>query len=254
LIQLRFILSTWQGFEIDSSEFSATITVKDAPRTIKAFIGSPFIEDKFSCSNIGSCFFRALELAKSIDEQRFKQIKFGTKSLEDYLNNYIEQIVELFNSSKTVKEDDPSTLPEGRHSYEFISSTEHSEELDKEVEYTYDIILEKWGSDEYYFNPLKQALLSYSSINKIKESKELLEISVAIKFLIDEFPHLAFEFDDATVSFDMKTEDEEYAWEYLFALSGKPIIFSVPLGGDDQWESVLNHIAQKTDLEWDSWM
>ena len=179
---MRFVFSSWTGFEIDSSEFWVTITSTDVPRLITAFMESPFIEgggkgNKSSGKSYVPNFLSAIELAKRENEGVLKTIKIGEKPILDLAAEY--------NKNSDV---------------------------------------------------------------------DLLELSIAVKFLLEEFPHLSFEFDKCEISFYRKSMDEEGTNEYTFSLSGAPIQYMVNWYTKDEWNSVIKSISKKAPIGWRTWI
>ena len=83
---MRYLISNWKGFEIDSSEFWVSITSSDVPRLIKAFLESPFIEGsglgtKWSGKGYVPTFLKAISLAKRENKELLESIKIKEKYL-----------------------------------------------------------------------------------------------------------------------------------------------------------------------------
>ena len=89
---MRFILSSGLGFEIDSSEFATSLETSDVPRTVKAFIESPYIDE--GCSFVGfTLFFETLELTKN-QQERFERlmVKYVKEFYTECLSNKKEEL------------------------------------------------------------------------------------------------------------------------------------------------------------------
>lgn len=172
---MKYIISNWKGFEIDSSEFWVTITSSDVPRLIKAFMESPFIEGGGGGVDMGA-LRNAIELAKREDKKRLERIKLKDKTLEEFVEEY--------------------------------------------------------GKSEY----------------------NLVDFAIAVKFLLEEFPHLAYEFKGSTVTFYRKTPHEEVAVEYTFSITGAPVQYMTVWYEEGEWQAVLSSISKKAPINWNTWI
>ena len=90
---MKFILSSWKGFEVDSSEFSASIETQDVPRVVKAFMESSFIEEQFRFDGFTK-FINALEMAKNKNAKKFSKININSRSITEDLKYFISRIIE----------------------------------------------------------------------------------------------------------------------------------------------------------------
>lgn len=174
--KMKYVISSWKGFEIDSSEFWVTITSNDVPRLIKAFIESPFIEGGGGRGNDVQSLKNAIELAKRENKKKLEKIKIKDKTLEEF----VEDI----------------------------------------------------GSQSY----------------------NLVDLAIAVKFLLEEFPHLAYEFKGNTITFYRKTAHEDVAVEYTFSITGAPVQYMTVWYEEEEWHSVLSSISKKAPVNWNTWI
>ena len=106
----NFVLSSWQGYEIDSSEFAAAFEVKDVPRTIKTFIESPFIRKQFSCSNIFKILLNAIDIANLENKERVESIVLKNKTINQMIEYHLKNILGLLELSRRVDRTNRRTL------------------------------------------------------------------------------------------------------------------------------------------------
>ncbi|MHA1203279.1 MAG: hypothetical protein ACTSQ4_12270, partial [Candidatus Heimdallarchaeaceae archaeon] len=111
---MRYIKSSWSGFEVDSSEFSVSITVYDFLETVKAFIESPFIERTGVNFQLSKRLLDVIPtLKKDLEEDNFKDmteeypllesITEGGKVTDDNLVEFCYMIDELAQKYPKVK-------------------------------------------------------------------------------------------------------------------------------------------------------
>ena len=124
-----------------------------------------------------------------------------------------------------------------------VAKVENLEKL-KEIKIGEKTILEK--AKEY------KKIYEEAEAERTEEFVDLLELSIAIKFLTQEFPHLSFAFDKCDVTFYRKSNDEEGTNEYTFSLSGRPIQYMVNWYTTDEWNAVLQSIGRKAPISWNT--
>ena len=179
---MKYIISSWKGFEIDSSEFWVVIQPMDVPRLVRAFLDSPFIENRGKERNSNGkryvpTFLRAVKLAKRQDKALLASITLKGKN-----------ILEL--------------------------------------------------AEEYEKNP----------------DVDIVDLTIAIKFLLEEFPHLIYEFNNETITFNRKTGDYDVCVEYTFNIAGLANQYMTNWYDSDQWESVFQSISRKAPVRWNTWI
>lgn len=82
---MRFITSHWQGFEIDSSEFSVAFFTDNPFSLIKAFLNSSYFGENIKISGgLVSKFLTAIEMAKKINLALVEQISFKGLNLLEF--------------------------------------------------------------------------------------------------------------------------------------------------------------------------
>ena len=182
--KMKYVISSWKGFEIDSSEFWVTITSNDVPRLIKAFIESPFIEGGGGRGN-------------------------DVQSLKNAIELYLDDLKE--------------------HPETSISPIATEELIEDK---TLEEFVEDIGSQSY----------------------NLVDLAIAVKFLLEEFPHLAYEFKGNTITFYRKTAHEDVAVEYTFSITGAPVQYMTVWYEEEEWHSVLSSISKKAPVNWNTWI
>ncbi len=225
---MKYIKTSWRGYEIDSSEFFAALEIEDVPRAIKAFTESPFIEKKFRCTGVLTNIFKAIDLAEREDKNKLESLKVGEKSIDQILERHINGIIESIDSY------DKEQQPKNYKDAEFIKTELQKIELQTEP---------RGRVNSYSRKPIIRAVNSLESSKLTQE--ELLELSILIHFLIQEFPHLTYQFNKAQVSFYRKEDHPEGSTEYLLSLSGAPIEYCIPWYTSEEWEAVLTSINRK---------
>ncbi len=94
---MKFILSHWIGFEIDSSEFAASVHVRGSPyKRISAFLESPYIEHSegyFTMGvfyNLGEAYNKAKK--RLLGKARLALIRVSGKKFENYITEVQQHI------------------------------------------------------------------------------------------------------------------------------------------------------------------
>ena len=136
---MKFVLSSWIGYEIDSSEFSASIETRDVPETVKIFMESHFIDEHFHFSGFAK-FFEILEVTKKRKSKKFSNIKIEYASLDEHLKYFTRKFTdkEILNSedkliiariAKSLLQEFPELAPELEECYyRFYRKDTHPDE------------------------------------------------------------------------------------------------------------------------------
>ena len=244
----NYILSSWKGFEVDSSEFYAALEIEDVPRTIRVFLESPYIQEDFRCSNLFIALIKAVEFAKLEDEEKLGSIKIKEQSFDQIIQKHLISILNLLKESKSSS---PKKLRISNRKSSYYINQKYTKIPDKLIEANelYNLLRKmdkkrsmKKTDNESYFKALERYESSWI------EKEDLLEIAIYIKFLLQDFPHLSFLFNTSTVTFDRKADDPEGSNSYKFSLSGSPIPYSVPWYTSAEWHAVLKSIKAKTTI------
>jgi len=120
---MKFILSSWVGFEIDSSEFSAQITSSNPASAISAFFKSSYLE-YYVCKDILHGMFRLIDLAKKENKELYQETSFSQMEAK-----YLQKISVL---SRNESKDEELIKLSYYHNLEFIDLCKSVEnKLDK---------------------------------------------------------------------------------------------------------------------------
>lgn len=83
---MKYILSNWIGYEIDSSEFAASISPYNVYDTIKAFLNSSSIKS-YSGYNLIDNLGKAINIAKFENEEKYNEIRINGSNLDSYYSS-----------------------------------------------------------------------------------------------------------------------------------------------------------------------
>ena len=262
---MRFIKSSWSGFEIDSSEFSAAIETRDVPRVVKAFIESPFIKEKFSFSGF-KILYEVLESAKNSDQDKFSSISIGNKTLDEIFQNFTKKIETEFKNKAEEDQEQVDNLevmlnkegleditiyqkPLPTKLYRQIQTLEENDAIKLLKEH----IKEKREEIPSNFNieSIKETHdWEYGWIYLDLETEEKLEIAIATKFFLQEFPQYTKQLKECHYTFYRKGAYDETAYKYIVTLTGVPHKYRMAWYESDRWRAVLESISKKAPIGW----
>ena len=121
---MRYIRASWKGYEIDSSEFWASISTDEPYKVIKAFYNSKNIVHKQSAEWVCDKFIDASELAMLINKEKFSQIEEDGTNLRNVYSQFkddsqrnLELGLEAIKATNILVKHFPSLL------YHFANST-----------------------------------------------------------------------------------------------------------------------------------
>ena len=118
---MRFIKSNWQGFEIDSSEYSALLSLSNPTKQIRNMLNSPKIVSYFCSKSVVENILSAVAILKS--EHDDTQIHEAMNKILEEVSPYIEKdltkeiIIRLVEISNSIVESYPHLT------FEFLTST-----------------------------------------------------------------------------------------------------------------------------------
>ncbi|MHA1199342.1 MAG: hypothetical protein ACTSQF_08365 [Candidatus Heimdallarchaeaceae archaeon] len=99
---MKLILSNWLGFEIDSSEFCASIETQDVAKLVKAFKESPYIVEDLRFAGF-SKFFDTLVSAKNNHRRKFDKIYAKFEDPKMWTHIAIKEVLKYFQHQISLK-------------------------------------------------------------------------------------------------------------------------------------------------------
>ncbi len=93
----------------------------------------------------------------------------------------------------------------------------------------------------------------YNSINESDIKKDnLIELCQIVQILVQNFPHLIFEFNDSLIRFERKGAEESNNYE--MTIIGVPVTFMVSWYETEAWEGELRRLRYQGRFRYNSWL
>ncbi|MHA1304168.1 MAG: hypothetical protein ACTSPI_10750 [Candidatus Heimdallarchaeaceae archaeon] len=254
---MRYIISNWEGFEIDSSEFAVRIQSKDIPQTINTFLDSPLIES-YKCRNIIRSFIISLGLAYIEDREKLLSIKHNEKPIIEFFTDYSSNINFYLQECKDEIEEKNRDIR--LYTYFGGYDEDHIGNLSKkDIEYFEQLLNDTKGCFTRVMGENMSFLVKLAHIfetveGSFQDKAQFKEIVSMISILLKKFAHLRFEFIDATVTFTRKDAEPEGTNDYLISLSGFPYTYWQKWYTQEELETVLRKLSRKASIAYRAWL